>query len=693
MLRWKGWPVRPWFVAVVLGTAMCCYAIPLRMLDPTDVGWMNRADTIGHWAGWEHFRNGPLLQLPIGANPNFGMELSSTLVFSDSIALVALALRPFQAWLPVPFQYLGLWTLACFILQAYFAHRLMARLFARPATIVAATALFLLCPPMLMRIHVHTSLVSHWVILAALLAYFETDDWCGWRWWRLICLAALIHGYLFGMVSAVWLAHLLKIAAGGRLRGGARVVAGAAARALGVVVGCGAVMWLVGYFGVPAPPTHAYGSGRFNLAGPICTLGWSRTFPYLPCGTQVNDWDGLAFLGVDFLALLALALVALAVRRSLAPRASAVARWPLLLVSALLIAFAATNTVCAFNHDVFTYRLPARVLSLAETFRSSGRMIWPVYYVGLLAIASLFARAVPVRFQLWALLPLIPLQAWDLRPALELAIRYYPENPHVAELRSPIWSRLSAYDALVSVPALPGQPGWEALTWQAIHHKVATNVGLFNRSEQARVPIAHAAAIEALQSGQLDPRVVYLVSSPELWQAARARKAPGDAAVVADGFRLVFPHGAALGLVDAPEEGAAQPLGVWRSTAAGGDGERYLGSGWSWPEPWGRWADGPVASLAVVQAPGQVGIARTVVLDVVAPSTRPAHPQRYRIDLEGERVAEGEIRSAGLIRFGVPARLNRTRGLIFLLRLPDAVEAGGRVLGLGLRRLWISPSP
>jgi hypothetical protein len=695
MLRWKDWLTRPWLVAFVLGTAMCCYAIPLRMLNPMDIGWMNRLDTIGHWAGWEHFRNGPLLQLPIGANPYFGLEHGSTLVFSDSIALVALLLRPIQALLPVPFQYLGLWTLACFILQAYFAYRLMARVFSRPATVVVAAAMFLLCPPMLNRIHVHTSLLSHWIILAALLAYFETEDWCWVRWWRLICLAALVHGYLFGMVGAVWLAHLIKIAALGRLRGGVSAIARAAAGALGVVSGCGAVMWLVGYFGIQGPSTHLYGSGRYDLAGPVCTFElWSRVFPFVPCGSRRNDWDGQAFFGVDFLAILAIALVVLAVRRSLVARSSTLPRWPLVVVSIFVTAFAATNTVGFASHDILSYPLPARVLAIAETFRGSGRMMWPVYYAALVGVMALFARAVPPRFHLRILLPLLAFQVWDLQLVLRLLNHYASYNPHITELRSPTWRNLAAYDALISVPAVQAQVGWEDLTWQAIQHKAATNIGLFNRSDLAKIARARRREIDELLSGRLDPRVVYLVPNHELWLIARDRKSPGDAAVTADGHRLIFPHGAALGLVDEPAASVPQPLGVWRSAADHGDGERYLSSGWSWPEQWGRWADGPLASVALLQTADQVGVERDVVLDVIAPGFRDHRGQRYRIDVAGERLTEGVIRSSGFVHVTVPARLNQRRGLVLVIELPDATGADdGRVLALGVRRLWISDQP
>jgi hypothetical protein len=49
-----------------------------------------------------------LLNAPEGAN----------IAFTDSIPLVALALKPFRHWLPIGFHYIGAWHTVAYILQA-----------------------------------------------------------------------------------------------------------------------------------------------------------------------------------------------------------------------------------------------------------------------------------------------------------------------------------------------------------------------------------------------------------------------------------------------------------------------------------------------------------------------------------------------------------------------------------------------
>lgn len=89
--QWGAHPWHPWAVAIVLGVAAVVYAVPLRMLNPFDAMWMNRNDTLAHWLGWEQFRHSPLFQLPLGHSEFYGLEKSTSVVFSDSIPLMALA--------------------------------------------------------------------------------------------------------------------------------------------------------------------------------------------------------------------------------------------------------------------------------------------------------------------------------------------------------------------------------------------------------------------------------------------------------------------------------------------------------------------------------------------------------------------------------------------------------------------------
>lgn len=695
-------PWRPWTVAIALGVAAVLYAVPLRMLNPFDAMWMNRNDTLAHWLGWEQFRHSPLFQLPLGHSEFYGLEKSTSVVFSDSIPLLALLLHPIEGLLPTPFQYLGLWTLSCFVLQAYFGYRLCSLLM-RPPAAIAATIFFVMSSPMLNRIHVHTSLLSHWLLLAGLYFYFTFDDWRWRRWTALIAVASLVHGYLFAMTAMLWLAHLGKLAAMGKLRGGPRVVAAAAARGALVVLTVGAVMYLAGYFGVQSINFHVYGSARYDLLNPICSYDiWSRSAMPVRCGHRPLDHDGQGFLGLGMLALVAvgaLAAAATLIRRRRLDLGARVPRWPLAIACFLLVAFAATNHIVIGGSEAFSYPLPRSVLNLAETFRGSGRMSWLFFYVLMLAILALVARAVPARLQVFLLLPLALYQGYDFRVGIATINAELPEAPRLRAMTSPAWDQLSAYDRLVSVPSFMGQPGWADLIWQAAQRGLGANIGYFNRSDAQRELEAGTTWIRSLTVGPLDPRTVYLLPDEELWTMAHYRKGPQDVLLVADGHHLLFPGGARLGLRDSDEPFGPPilPPGQWHPVGRGGAGKAFVAYGWSEVQATARWSDFPFTGLVVGQPEGARGQELRVALNVNTAFVRPTGPQRqrYRIFVAGHLVAEGALGAdGGVISFTVPAALAGERAVYLDLELPDARrQKNGEYRALRLTHVWIAAHP
>ena len=140
----------------------------IPMLDFQNIAWLGgNLDPAQHYLGWALFRNGPWT-IPFGLNPFNGIEFSNSVVFSDSLPLFAFLFKPFNRFLPEVFQYFGLWTLLCFILQTWFAWKLLGLITNSLSIRFFGAGLFLFSPPMLMRVGLWTSLASHFLILAAL---------------------------------------------------------------------------------------------------------------------------------------------------------------------------------------------------------------------------------------------------------------------------------------------------------------------------------------------------------------------------------------------------------------------------------------------------------------------------------------------------------------------------------------------
>ena len=99
-----------------------------NILDFQNIAWLDGdLDPPQHYLGWALYRNGPWT-FPVGLNPNNGLDISNAIVFSDSVPIMAFLFKPFSLFLPKVFQYLGFWTLVCFILQTWFAWKFVCLL-------------------------------------------------------------------------------------------------------------------------------------------------------------------------------------------------------------------------------------------------------------------------------------------------------------------------------------------------------------------------------------------------------------------------------------------------------------------------------------------------------------------------------------------------------------------------------------
>ena len=75
------------------------------------------ADSEQHYIAWLFFKNTPLIQFPLFKNYHYGMEISSSLIHSDSVPLMAIFFKMFKDLIPHHFQYFGLWIYICFVLR------------------------------------------------------------------------------------------------------------------------------------------------------------------------------------------------------------------------------------------------------------------------------------------------------------------------------------------------------------------------------------------------------------------------------------------------------------------------------------------------------------------------------------------------------------------------------------------------
>ncbi len=532
----------PAVTAALLGPLMFFLLFDPRLLDPFYFRWLFwLPDPATQFLGWHFFRLEDW-HLPPGAATNYGMEMGSSIVFTDSIPLLALLFKLVRAALPDKFQYFGLWMLACYVLQAVFAWLLsgMATRLVVPRLII--TTLFVLSPLLPDRAIGHYALMAHWLVLAALYLYLRaptrlaTASWC-----VLICGVALIHAYLLYMVLAV------AFADAARRRWIDRTATTADTMRSTLVIGAAllATMWGAGYFAIPTKAFSGgieyYGRYAANLNSLWNPMWGSRFLPGLPV-IAGSDFEGYGYLGFGVLAMAPIAAYALWRK----PPGRAARRYlPLAAVALLLWAIALSNQVAWGDRLLFIAPLPDRILELVAMVRASGRLLWVGYYALMLAMAAIIVRNLTAPAARLVLAVGLALQIADLSPRY-LALNAYFRQHFIIEpaqradpLPSPFWAAAARhYKMILFVPSLPVPPDFSAIALFAADHGMRINIGSFARLALERVAGATVKREQALAAGRLDPEALYVLRPPGI---VPFRAGPDDGVGSVDGLLVLVP--------------------------------------------------------------------------------------------------------------------------------------------------------
>ena len=583
------------FYSLVVGTAVFIYVTGGAIINPTNRDWLMFGDAAQHYLGWEFFRLTPLLQWPIGANYPLGMELSSSIVFTDSIPIAAYIAKLFNPILPATFQYLGIWIWLCFVLQAFFAQRFLKFFLSNKAHIYLGACFVVLSPPLIYRLvhagYGHIALASHWLILASFCLYLRPGR-NDLRWSVLIALCWLIQAYFAPMVAAIWLASLVK-----RLfMDGERL---SLLNSTGVVaITSFIVMWVSGYFMIgsnfnPEGWNYVFRWQPLSLvdSGTDGSTGWSHL---LGDRAQLDgETEAFSFLGTGVLFLMAISLARAALRNrktkvlvaigtlgSLTLLFISISRSmplsrvlsmsallvvvvffsatllnlsrlsnsshtyvPLIIAVCMLAIYSMTNRVGFAQQTFFEYPLFPPLRQFTETFRTHGRSIWPLYYLAIFAAVVVFAKSSSKKYTGILLLALFCFQVIDSSSAVSLARHRFDSPQWVSPMKDPRWEMFAKkYKHLVVVPPLNDdqEERWIVIDDFANRYRMGTNSGSFSRFDQNVYTKSNQDRVAELVSEKPNKDTLYIVDDLSVWETINQGELMGSSLII-DNFRVVAP--------------------------------------------------------------------------------------------------------------------------------------------------------
>jgi hypothetical protein len=307
------------------------------------------------------------------------------------------------------------------------------------------------------------------------------------------------------------------------------------------------VLWTAGYFGTTSYGSYGYGDYKLNLLWPMLTYRWSQLFPDLPHGKW--DYEGLSFLGIGILALLALAILTGAIAQL---RHAISRQWlPLTLMLLALMVFAFSKTLTVLDVDLTTVPVPEFIEAVGSAFRSTGRFVWPLLYMITIGAVVLIAGRLRAAIALPIILVAFAAQAWDSSSEWR---RFEdrmpsPSTTWPSKLTSPIWERAAAagYNRIRSIPVDEGYASdWRAFGYFAFAHGMDLDIAYLGRVDSADKEALEAHEEQVLQNGDFEPKTIYILDVRSSLLAARQAR-PDDLITIADGRIVFLPGGHALG--------------------------------------------------------------------------------------------------------------------------------------------------
>ncbi|MDD6424946.1 MAG: DUF6311 domain-containing protein [Subdoligranulum variabile] len=433
----------------LLGALVFLILYGVRVLDPTCVDWILNnpsPDPAQHYLGWVFYRRSGWHLPYLGANYSAIYPYRTSILYTDSIPLLAVLGKLLGGVLPARFQYLGLWGLFCYAMQGGLAQALIARVggvrpgdTAKNWASVLGAGVLVLFPALNIRMFAHTALAANWLVLLALWLWLCAEQsenrptaakLC--LWWSILgLLCAGIHLYYLPMVGMVLVAACVQRAL--EKRGPAAVV-------LPVASFCGAALAELFVLGAFAANFAGYSNGYLSGAD-LANL-------FVP-GLGAS-WEQEIYAGLGTTIAVVLALAGLLVQHKQA--GAFFCRHKNVVIAALVLlvldAIAATgNTVTFAGRTLFTVPIPQALMDFWAMFSSCARLAWLAGM--LLAVA---ACGLVLRF--WqgaaaAVLLALCAAAQGFGQRAELAKRFaayhdaaYYEN--TTQLTDPAWEQLAA---------------------------------------------------------------------------------------------------------------------------------------------------------------------------------------------------------------------------------------------------------
>ena len=474
-------------ILFILALLLFEYIFGFHLINFENIYWLPD-DAFNGFLGWSFYRN-TSETLPLFKIFNYGMGVGSTIIYTDSLPIMALIFKPFSSLLPIDFQYLGLWLLISYVMTSYFSNLILTEFGFSLINKILVTAILLLSPIVLERfIAGHFNLMSHWLILWGFFLY-QKNEKSTRKWLTILVISILVHGYMFAMIMILAIFQYIRIYFEGKDKKDL-------ANFLVIFIVSLISLGIFGYFEVQAEEVFHGGWGGYRLdllsfINPIGrSLNWSsfmsESISFAP--SQIGDLiEGFNYFGIGVLLNIFIAICFL-IKENItsAKKKTKISTKVLIFFSIFMVLFALTNKITFMGNEIFAYNMPEFLKPFTRPFRASARFFWPVYYIILLGTIFINYRNIKNIYISAFFFVILILQTVDIYPGIE-TIRSFNDKSYLESRIKMDTNQLELkgatedYSKMIYVFPEYANKNWRELIYFAYKNDKKTNFGYFAR--------------------------------------------------------------------------------------------------------------------------------------------------------------------------------------------------------------------
>jgi len=601
----------------------------INIIDPHNLSWIIHEDQWGIHLSWIFYKNSPI-EMPLGIISNYGVDQKTSLAFQAGILGIIFKIPSVLFGLG-DFQFLGIWILTCFLFQSIFSWIFLGCITKSNSIRALSLCFFLFSPPFLARLGLHLTLIEHFLIILALYLSFKPAQKFVNIYWIILLITSLsLMFYVFFIIGVLWVGYLLDQFF---------IKKSISIRSIIVLFFMAIVIiylfaWQLGYFIIPSSTAPAPGFGLFRSH--ILTFfdsagSWSYIFPKIKTSQitykdlpdfNLSDgiYEGFGYFGAGIIALLPFTFYGAYKNTNLIIRK--INEVPFLMASIIFLSIYAISNNITFMHWNIEIPLPASIYNLLSIFRSSGRFIWPLFYLCIYLVIFFIVRTYSFKSTLLILLFGSFIQIYDTSKGwvpIRNQFAIIGARPPDVALANEFWEQAARRYRKILVAPLeygPIQANWLPLSYFAARNNLSTNAIYQGRVNLAEISEANKQFDVSVLKGEYKSDSLYLINDDLVGQVSKALDHKRDLFARIDGFNVLAPgwmscmdclkidSHSVIKMPQVPSTAMSTPIYFGKQR----EGFPYLlgvgqfsrlGWGWSYPESWGAWSEGRQAKLLI----------------------------------------------------------------------------------------------